>query len=236
MDRTFINNIVKAATNSTVQSGPFSGVKIVDNYAWGDGDISAKLLGLYEQELHTYLQRFSSNIYNSIFDVGCAEGFYAVGLAKMFPNNLVYAFDPNPQALVVASQTAVHNDVNDRVILGEHCSPADLSRIVSASGRSLIVIDCEGFEKQLLCDEQVVTALRTSDMIVECHDYKDPEITGSITSKYFKSHTVDIVYSGGRNPNVFPFLANLTDPERWMAISENRICRMHWLVLEAKER
>ena len=38
------------------------------------------------------------NNYEQILDIGCAEGYYAVGLARMFPNAFVKAYNSSPIA------------------------------------------------------------------------------------------------------------------------------------------
>ena len=44
-----------------------------------------KLLGSYEQELQPLLQRLAAQNYSEIVDIGCAEGYYAIGLGGCFP-------------------------------------------------------------------------------------------------------------------------------------------------------
>ena len=236
MDRSHINHLVKKSTKMIVQSGPFAGIRLVDSHSWGDGDISAKLLGVYEQELHQSIEKLHKNDYKEILDIGCAEGFYAVGLAMIFKTNKIHAFDSNPKALLITAEAASLNGVADRVLLNGFCSSETIADIISGSGRSLIFSDCEGYEAELLCNDLARSALATSDLIVECHDYRDKRITPSLFASYFESHEISIIEAGGRNPNVFPFLSKLTDPERWQAINENRMCKMHWLVMEARSR
>lgn len=64
-----------------VKSGPFRGLQ----YIVAESICSAlvpKLLGSYESELHETLERLLCNDYDLVLDIGCAEGFYAVGIAK----------------------------------------------------------------------------------------------------------------------------------------------------------
>eukprot|EP01040_Poterioochromonas_malhamensis_P024559 gene24559-30409_t len=49
-----------------------------------------------------------------------------------------------------------------------------------------------------------------------------------------KLGTISIVYGGGRNPNEFPFLANVTEAERWAIVCENRPVLMNWIVCSSK--
>ena len=45
-------------TQGTVQTGPFEGMRLLEEVAWGDGDLCAKILGIYEDELHLEIERF----------------------------------------------------------------------------------------------------------------------------------------------------------------------------------
>jgi hypothetical protein len=47
-----------------------------------------KLLGCYEAELHGVIACALNTTYDTIIDIGCAEGYYAVGLALHFPDTL----------------------------------------------------------------------------------------------------------------------------------------------------
>ena len=59
--RKLILDYVVQSCNSTVLYGPFRGMKVLRKSCWGDGDLGAKLLGLYENELFDKLNILSSN-------------------------------------------------------------------------------------------------------------------------------------------------------------------------------
>ncbi len=63
----------------TIFSGPFAGMAYVAR-AVGSA-VVPKLVGSYEQELHGVLADIAQTPYMVVVDVGCAEGYYAVGLA-----------------------------------------------------------------------------------------------------------------------------------------------------------
>lgn len=63
-----------------ILSGPFKGLMYPRESvgsAW-----APKLLGTYESELSPTIERIVSGGYRSVVDIGAAEGYYAVGLAK----------------------------------------------------------------------------------------------------------------------------------------------------------
>ena len=55
--------------------------------------VAGKLLGCYEQPLQPYLKRAIDRNYETLINIGCAEGYYAVGLAIAMPNTNSLAFD-----------------------------------------------------------------------------------------------------------------------------------------------
>ena len=74
-----------------IRSGPFAGMRYVDTAT--EGALVPRLLGTYESELHPYLKRFAAEGCEDVIDVGCAEGYYAVGLARLMPGALVHGGD-----------------------------------------------------------------------------------------------------------------------------------------------
>jgi len=50
-----------------------------------------KILGCYEAEITPAVEEAISRNYRTMLDVGCAEGYYAVGLARGVPGSVVYA-------------------------------------------------------------------------------------------------------------------------------------------------
>src|SRR5450432_1298867 len=80
-----------------VQNGPFAGMKYIPQS--NGSALIPKLTGTYEQELHGIIEEVSQRKYHTLVDVGCAEGYYLVGLALRLPNLHVHGFDLNAEAL-----------------------------------------------------------------------------------------------------------------------------------------
>ena len=95
-----------------VLSGPFVGMDYVQQ-ATGSA-LMPKLLGSYEAELHETLEKIAATEYAAIIDIGCAEGYYAIGLAMRLPNAQVYAFDIDPEARELCTAMARLNGVEER--------------------------------------------------------------------------------------------------------------------------
>ena len=59
--------------------GPLAGMDFLPQSA--EGCHIAKLLGCYEQPLQPFIEEAIANAYPTILNIGCAEGYYAVGMA-----------------------------------------------------------------------------------------------------------------------------------------------------------
>lgn len=218
---------------STVAAGPFAGMKIVTDASWGDGIVIPKLFGCYEQELHSALSRAVGRSPGSVIDIGCAEGYYAVGLARLLPKARVIAFDTDPKAREICRAVASTNGVADRLRVEGECSPSKLASLVAAEGRKLLVVDCEGAERTLLTAD-VIRQMRNTDVIVECHDFIQPGITNALTELFAGSHDVERIDQGGRDPNLYAPLRQLSEIYRWLVLCEFRPVTMNWLACWAR--
>ena len=71
-----------ATEGAKITGGPFKGMDYVT--AATEGPLIPRLLGTYESELHPYLAKLAGGgIDYCVIDVGCAEGYYAVGPARL---------------------------------------------------------------------------------------------------------------------------------------------------------
>ena len=104
----------------TVLAGPFVGMKYTSHQAFGS-TLLPKLLGSYESELHGVLEEMLINNYASVVDIGCAEGYYAVGLGLRLPEAEVYAFDTAIEARQSCCALAKLNRLDNRVHIGGFC-------------------------------------------------------------------------------------------------------------------
>ena len=152
-----------------------------------------KLLGSYEHEIHEVLETLVQIQYDNIIDIGCAEGYYAVGMALRVPKATIHAFDSNPDALKLCEKLAQANHVADRLKLFGGCRAEDLISI-SSSGRTLIICDCDSCERSLF-SENVVSHLKQCDLLVETHDCYDMDITTVMRQRFGKSHDIKVVDS-----------------------------------------
>ena len=227
--RADITRVLMEEQGLRVASGPLAGMLLLADVCWGDGDMAPKLLGVYETELHPAVARAIGRDPKTVINIGCAEGYYAVGMARLLPRARVFAFESDERGQDICRRAAAANQVGERVTVAGACDVALLRRTVPQNERPLLIVDCEGAELALLDPAQVDGLLRC-DIIVECHDFIDPRITSALRERFEQSHDVENVIEGARDPNAFTSLRHWTSIDRWLAVNENRPVMMNWLV------
>lgn len=227
--RAEITSALYQVQHGSVLSGPFAGMTMLPEASWGDGDLAPKLLGCYEAELHPAIAKAIARDPKNVINIGCAEGYYAVGMARALPQSRVFAFDTNALAQAICGRAALTNQVAARAQVAGICTLDALRQIISANDRTLLLVDCEGAELQLL-DPNEVPGIQACDVIVECHDFLNPSITTTLRQRFAATHDVEVVCEGPRNPNQFPSLQRWQSSDRWLAVNENRPMTMNWLV------
>lgn len=212
-----------------VQHGPFAGMIYISE---STGSVLApKLLGSYEAELHPVLQEMRARPYETIVNLGCGEGYYAVGLARLMPAARVHAFDSDPVAQDLCRQLAALNGVADRVHVEGECTPDRLNELVR--GRTLVFCDVEGAELTLL-DPARAPRLAGCDVLVELHDFIDATISAQVAARFAGTHDLRRIEQGGRNPFVLPALRQWSQLDQALALCEFRPGPTPWAYLTAR--
>jgi len=176
----------------TVRNGVFKGLRYLEQRSF-ENTLVPKLLGSYEQELRHVLERICLTNYSEILNIGCAEGYYAVGLAMRIPGARVHAFDTSEAARRACGEMARQNGVSARVTIGSTCD-VDALCAFPFTGRGLALSDCEGAEKDLFTSDAVRTLAR-HDILVEVHDCIDIEISTQLRSAFAATHDIEVVRS-----------------------------------------
>lgn len=189
-----IKNRVVSECGQVVQSGPFAEMRLLDRVA--EGCYVPKLLGCYEQELHPLIESFGQADYECVLDIGCAEGYYAVGLARMLPDVDVYAHDRDEKAQSLCKQMAEMNDVSDRVHVGGLFPTQEFARF--AGKRTLVICDIEGAELELL-DPAAAPSLAKFDILVELHDLSGQHISEQLLPRFADSHDLEFIDHASRD-------------------------------------
>ncbi len=222
--------------NRMVRHGLFYGMKYPSLEAAGSA-LYPKLLGSYERELHHIMERIVRTDYETVVDVGCAEGYYATGLALRLPEARVIAFDVDPRARELCRQMAETNGVQSRVEIRDWCT-AEILAGLPLGRRALILSDCEGFE-HLLFTAPCVAALARHDVLIEVHAFVNPDIPVLLRQRFAPTHHIESVTStvDADKPAHYPWTAHENfSPEEWRALlAEGRPGIMEWLWLKSKQ-
>lgn len=215
-----------------VSGGPFAGLRYTRRAAVGQ--ILAKLIGSYEEELHGALEDLLRSGPRTVVNIGSAEGYYAVGVARALPGALVHAFEAEPGLRALCEELARENGVAHRIVLHGTCTATALAQVPQPG--DLVICDCEGFETQVLRPD-VAPWLRQASLLVELHDALVPGTTEALSARFAVTHDVRLIAEGPRDPARHPALSGLTAWETQEALDEHRRDRegrpllMQWAVL-----
>jgi len=208
---------------TVVQQGPFAGMRYVTRSL--TSSFLPKLLGSYEAELHEIIYGLTARPYATVVNIGCGEGYYAVGLARLLPSARVMAFDTNPSAQSLCWELASINGLPDRVAIEGECTLGRLNAL--AGPQTLIFCDCEGNEAGLL-DPQAVPGLAACDVLVELHDFIDKTISQQVLLRFAGSHHVQRIFPEPRDHRLYPVLQNMGQLEQFLAFWEARPALNDW--------
>lgn len=217
--------IILERTNNVVQHGPFEGMVMVPECAWGDGDHMAKLIGTYESELYECAETHIKSSPSVIINIGCAEGFWAIGLAKRTGAPVILV-DINPELIAIAKKNAEANGVTVLKTSVTY-SPSELEQDLSSAHNPIVVSDCEGAE-ELYIDPAAVPSLSKTRIIVETHDCIKEGLAELLAVRCQESHAIEVVFQGSKNPYVDP-INDFGDEDKWVIVNENRPSTMIWL-------
>jgi hypothetical protein len=221
-----ITSLMIARHGHVVQAGPFAGLRFTGQTS--EGCSAPRLLGCYEHELHAQLERLLAERFDAVLNIGCADGYYAVGLARRMPETQVFAYDADPRAQAGCRDIAAVNGVSDRLHVGGLFHGADFAAF--AGRRTWLVLDVEGSERELL-DPDAYPALREMTVLVECHDCFFPGTTDEIARRFSSNKITRIDHAWPSAP-LPPWLQDLSHFDQLLAIWEFRMGPTPWLVIE----
>ena len=227
-----INRITRAIVKQhgyVVLDGPFAGMRYVPQAA--GSSLLPKLLGCYEAELHPTLASIINSNYRQVVDIGCAEGYYAVGLAMKIPDARIFGFDIDMRARQLCKDLAEANGVADRVLVAGECTGEQLATLLDE--RTLVICDCEGCELGVL-NPGVVPSLSLSDVLVELHDFIDGSISKTIVSRFTATHDIALIDTAERDPSNWPVLESFNKFDQRVAVAEFREEKMQWAFMRSR--
>lgn len=225
--------VLEGRLQSTVYSGPFAGMRYV-----ADSVGSAyypKLLGTYELQLHPYIQRIVQSNCSAVIDVGAAEGYYAVGLARLLPKTPIVAYEMTARGRELIASMAAQNNAQAHLHILGTCDIASLQQTLTQYPAACIVMDVEGAEDVLLHPTQL-QALAHCSILVELHPMEVKGIADSIRQRFAPTHHIEVITEQPRTLTDFPltlpaWLVSLYRPLILRSMSENRAEPMQWFYM-----
>lgn len=229
-------NDIYGSQELSVLNGPFKGMRYID--ASNGSQLLPKLVGSYEEPIHKWVYEIiQKGEYTTIIDVGCAEGYYAVGLAlatKSKPR--ILAFDIDKYALENAKRLAEINGVSGTIYFNDKFNSSIVDKIYGANPKTktLVFMDVEGAELDLLNTIKDPAILRC-DVLVELHDCFFPGVTEKIIEYFQKSHYLEIVVDyPWRANNYFLNGKDFNKENEQFLFDEKRPMAMRWMYAKAK--
>lgn len=184
---------------SQVVTGPFKGMKNHPEAVEIAGPLSPLRdyysgyeTGLHESELHWVIERIIATGYHNVINIGCAEGYYAVGLARRMPEARVIGYDLDGDLIARARRLAALNDVADRVTLHQYDFRQDADTL--DTDRTVILTDIEGAEDEVL-DPVRWPGLAACDHLVEVHEVYRPGLTRRLAARFATSHELRLIHN-----------------------------------------
>ncbi len=229
------NSINDIFSGMTVLHGPFAGMKYPEMASIGSS-LFPKLLGSYEKELEPLMQRICNNRYTEVVDIGCAEGYYAVGLAMRINHAKVFAFDTDATAIQLCSKMAELNGVSEQLTTRKFCDAETLISL-PLTERALIVSDCEGYEKKLFTKDNV-PALSCHELLIEVHDCIDIGISSYLRELFESTHNIEVFSSIDdiKKAQEYSYieLEGLSLETKKRILAEGRLAIMEWFYMTPK--
>lgn len=221
-------------TSNQVVSGPFIGMKYI-NTSVGSAFIP-KILGTYELELAHIIDDLCRKSFDTIIDIGAAEGYYAVGFAIRKPKAKVIAYEVEAKGRELMMRMAELNSVEKRLSIRGMCEASNLFEDLNQGRNCLVIMDIEGSESVFL-DPFIFPQLGKSHILVELHDYVISDIGEIISRRFFASHKITEIWARPRTIEDFSLkLESLSwkIPKKYIvrSMSEYRPQGMRWFYLE----
>lgn len=227
--------IMSISPDLTVKHGVFKGMKYPESNSIGSM-LYPKLLGSYEREIEPVLERICSTEYTEIVDIGCAEGYYTVGIAMRIKTAKVFAYDINEEAIRLCNKMARINNVSERLITGSFCDVNTLKSI-PLTKKALIISDCEGYEKELFTKKSAII-LAPHDLLIEVHDLIDIEISSYIREHFEATHEIEVYQSiddiNKARQYDYEELKGFDLAARKIILAERRAAIMEWFYMKSR--
>lgn len=214
-----------------VVGGVFKGMKYIPE-AVGSGYL-VKLVGVYEEILHITISSIINRRYTTMIDIGCAEGYYLIGIGRANKDIKLIGYDIDTKALELTKKLYSLNNLSNELQLIEHCTPEDLESHIDEN--TFLMCDAEGFENEALDPERTPVLARVQTFVVELHDFVVPNIKETLIKRFEITHTIQTIVFKNGNPKNYPFLMTIKNEKHLYTILRERgEQEQEWLIMERR--
>lgn len=223
-----------------VAFGIYKGTKLFEQQNYPESDYSSKLLGVYEEQIQTYIIRLQKK-YNLkyIINFGSAEGFHIISLIKkkIFLKGLAFEIDSRKKSEL--KKNILLNNLIKKIKIFDQANFDDVNIEFNNKvlKKTLYLVDVEGAEF-LLFNKFNLNSFQNSVLIIEDHNFaiKNKSLVRIFYKFLNKNFSTKIVNNSERNPFNIKKIKEFNDDEKWLMMSENRPKNMQWIVCEPKTK
>ena len=191
------------------------------------------LVGTWELELFHVLKKIIEKKFSTILVVGAAEGYYAVGFSRNFPNTNIFAFEKQSDYREKLEKLKILNDSQNIHVEGNCDSNILKSHLQLGGDNPFLFCDIEGGEIGLL-KIRLIPELAKTEILVEVHEMYVENCQQRLLDEFKDTHNHKIIYGKERQLNDLPdscrilsFFASETTVKNLM--NEGRPYPMNWI-------
>jgi CBS domain-containing protein len=211
----------RLSPNQAVRQGPFAGLRYVTDVA--ASPFLPKLAGTYELEVADATEELIATMPDIVIDLGSAEGYYAVGLARRLPDTRVVAFDTRRSARWLTTRMAGANNVT--VEVRGAATHAAIQELCANTKNPLVICDIDGAEDTII-DPSQIPSFRRAAFLIETHDAFVAGVTDRLIDRLTSSHDIQRIPMQPRPPELLP---DLPVEDALTAMDEHRPDQL-WLI------
>ena len=214
-----------------VVGGLFKGMEYVTEAA--GSSYLVKLVGSYEAVLNKHIEAIIKGDYTTMIDIGCAEGYYLVGIGQKKPSLALIGYDIDAKALSLTKELHKKNKLTNPLTLLGACTFEDLNTRID--DKTFILCDAEGFEAEILDPSKSSNLSNVKTFIVELHDFVVPGVKELLISRFKNTHTINTVVFSIADASQYPFFSAMKNKEDLYTILRERgEQEQEWLIMERK--
>jgi hypothetical protein len=221
-------------TKKKVINGFYKGIQLNCKSNWGIGDYSSKLLGIYESQVQNKIIELQKRYkLKYLINFGSADGYHLIGLIKNNYFESAFAYEINDNERLNLQENLNLNNIVEKV---EIFSNANFQQIRDNFNdeklkKTLYLVDIEGVEFDLFNHDNL-SQFNKSIIIIENHDFfiKNKIKIDTFFKLLRENFHLEVLPDCQRNPHNIIEIQEYKDDDKWLMVSEGRICKQDWLI------